>query len=133
MTKLPAALAGFALCLLVSCGSSTPGHDGGGGSGGGSGGATGAGGAGGTGTAGTTGTGGGTGSCTSCVACVMTSCASQIAACQANTSCNAIYECARPCTTPINNCVAMHLDAIATWGSTVSTCINSNCLAQCTY
>ena len=143
MIKLRAAIAGFALCLVVSCGSgSTPGNDGGGGGlGGGAGGAQGAAGVsgaagaagGGAGTNGT-GTGGGGGAvpanCAGCVACAMTNCATAITACQANTTCNALYQCVHGCTMSINACVQMNSGAL-TSGATVLACINQNCLAQC--
>jgi hypothetical protein len=95
-------------------------------------GASGTAGAGGSGSGGTTGSGGtgGGANCPMCVTCIMTNCSSQVTTCQANTSCNALYECGRTCTTPINDCVAMHLDAIQIW-ATVSACINTNCRVIC--
>ena len=120
------------ICLLVSCGgSSTGGRGGSGGSIGGASGGTGAAGRGGGG--GATGAGGGGGAladCPGCVTCVTTSCASQVATCQANVACNAVYECGRTCTTPFGTCVTMHLDALATWG-TVQSCITANCATIC--
>jgi hypothetical protein len=61
---------------------------------------------------------------------VTTSCASQVTTCQANVACNAVYECGRTCTTPFGTCVAMHLDALATW-ATVQSCITANCATIC--
>ena len=142
MTKLHAAIAGFAFCLMISCGSSD-GGGGKGGSGGGTAGATGTAGASGAagvggGAAGAigTGTGGGGGgvpaNCTACVACAMASCATAITTCQANATCNALYQCVHGCTMSINACVQMHLDAIAgTSGAAVFACINQNCMSQC--
>jgi hypothetical protein len=135
MINLRTAIAGFAICLVISCGSSTPGHDGGGGSGGGAAGASGVAGAGG-GAAGTdgTGTGGGGGgvpaNCAGCVACAMASCATAITACQANTTCNALYQCVHGCTMSINACVQMNTGALVS-GAAVLSCINQNCLSQC--
>jgi hypothetical protein len=60
----------------------------------------------------------------------MSHCATQLTTCQANASCNAIYECGRTCTTAINTCVAMHTDAIVLWAG-ISACINTNCATVC--
>jgi hypothetical protein len=137
MTKLRAAIAGFAICLVVSCGSSTSNHDGGGGRGGASGTDGGSGNAGaGGGAAGTngTGTGGGGGgvpvNCTGCVACAMGNCSTAITTCQANATCNALYQCVHGCTMSINACVQMNPDALVS-GAAVLACINQNCLSQC--
>jgi hypothetical protein len=140
MKILRAALVMSAICLFVSCGGSDNGT-GTGGTGGSSAGTAGASGASGTagttGSAGTTGTGGGggggQGSCQACVSCVQANCASQVTACMANTGCNAIYQCAAGCTMDVEACIQMNLAAVQAWATTVSACINQNCLSQCNY
>ena len=133
------------ICLFVSCGgddkggtggaggssagsmagaggSSTAGTAGGGSGGSGSGGATGAGGGGGA----------GQGSCSACVACAEASCSTQIAGCQANTTCNPLYQCVRGCTMALQSCVTMNSGAIVS-GAAVLSCINQNCQSQCQF
>ena len=141
MTLTRAAIVVSMICLVVSCGGSDNGGTGGsGGSGGGTAGATGtagasgaAGAAGGGAGANGTGTGGGGGvpaNCAGCVACAMANCASAITTCQANTTCNALYQCVHGCTMSTNACIQMNPDAIVS-GAAVLTCINQNCLSQC--
>jgi hypothetical protein len=130
MKILRAALVASLIGFFVAC------DDNGTGGTGGSGGSSGA--AGTTGTAGggggTTGTGGGwAASCPGCVTCVNANCASAVATCQANTGCNAIYQCASGCSTPIETCIQNNVGAAITWATSVSTCINQNCATQCTY
>jgi len=136
------------LALLISGGLVACGSDSGGGGKGGSGGMAGstagagagasgtgsAGNSGGSGAAGATGSAGnGGGSCQSCVSCVMSSCATQVTSCMANTGCNMIYQCAKGCTTSIQTCIQNNIAVAQMFVSSVSPCITSKCGTQCTY
>jgi hypothetical protein len=84
-----------------------------------------------TGSAGTTGAGGGPADCQGCVACVNASCASQVAACRANTGCNMVYQCAAMCTASIQTCITNNVAAAQMFVTSVVPCITSNCSTQC--
>jgi hypothetical protein len=133
-------VAATVLCLGVSLSVGCGGDDGGGGggrgggtAGSGSGAAGTGGGAAGTGggAAGTGGGGGAAATCQTCLACVQSNCGTAIATCQANTACNAIYECARMCTIDANDCVMMNLGGVQAWAASVSACLNMGCLTPC--
>jgi hypothetical protein len=136
MTMLARSVMLATLCafLTFGCGSdSAGGGDAAAGTGGGAAGAGGGAGGRGGGSGGAAGGGGGTSggaSCQACVACVMTNCGSSIATCQANTACNAIYECARMCQMDANDCVMANLPGATVWAG-LSACLNANCLSVC--
>lgn len=125
-----------ALCLFLACS-----DDSGNGDGGAAGTGAGAAGRGGSGGAGRGGSGGGAAgsggapvsTCQTCLACVMSTCSAAIATCQANTGCNAIYECARTCTTDANACVTQNPSGLVAWATSVSTCLNQGCQQPCSY
>ena len=133
-------LCSFSLAF-VACGDSSSGNDAGSsGAAGSTGGGTGTGGAGGTnatggrggaagrgGGGGSTGTAGGSGAnCQMCVACARTSCASQVAMCMGNASCNTTWQCATACTMTLNQCLQMNPGGVAMFAS-LAQCANTNC------
>jgi hypothetical protein len=115
------------LAFLVACGGSGGSHDGGTAGGGG----TSAGGGAGTSSGGS---GGSAGNCQMCIACVQSNCATQLTACQADTNCNAIWQCAMGCTMTLNDCIAAHQNGVLVWGPGVAACANQNCVSNgCPY
>jgi len=121
------------LSFLVACGGGSSPNDGG--TAGGGGGRGGSAGGGGGSSAGTGGSGtGGSGNCQMCIQCVQTNCASQLTACQANTDCNAIYQCAMACTMTLNDCILAHQAGVLAWGPGVAACANQTCISNgCPY
>jgi len=63
-----------------------------------------------------------------CIQCVQTNCATQLTACQADTNCNAIWQCAMGCTMHLDDCIQMHQSGVLTWGPGVAACANQNCI-----
>lgn len=110
----------------------TPGAGGSGGAGGASGGTGGGptGGAGGAGGSG--GSGGSGGGADPCSDCISTSCASQMAACNAHADCAALLACAESCTTDpcYTACLNAHPSG-ATVFDAVAQCVNDYCSAEC--
>lgn len=126
MTTSRAFAISIVLSLLVACGGGgSPGDGGPGGTGGSSGGS---GGGAGTSAGGGSGGGGSGGNCQMCIQCVQTNCATQLTACQADTNCNAIWQCAMGCTMHLDDCIQMHQSGVLTWGPGVAACANQNCI-----
>ena len=139
MSNLARGMAIVAVCLFLGCSDESGNNDGGaagttGAAGAGGGAAGSGGGAGGSG-GGAAGSGGGGGasasSCQACFTCAMTNCTAALATCQANTGCNAIYQCSRMCTTDAVTCATANPTGIAMWYAAVTACGNQGCQAPC--
>ncbi len=61
----------------------------------------------------------------------MTNCTTALATCQANTGCNAIYQCSRMCTTDAITCATANPAGITMWYAAVTACSNQGCQAPC--
>ena len=86
------------------------------------------------GSAGSAGSGGGGASCEACVACVNANCSTEVADCQTDTECKAIYDCSAACLPSGQDmCVTDHPAGVTKWAATVSQCLNQHCLAPCSY
>ena len=57
----------------------------------------------------------------------MTNCTAALATCQANTACNAIYNCTRMCTTDATTCATANPTGIQMWIAAVTACGNQGC------
>jgi hypothetical protein len=135
MNNLARVMAVLAVCLFLGCSDDSGNGDGGAaGTTGAGGGTAGRGGSGG-GAAGSGGSGGSGGSsvasCQTCFTCVMTNCTAALATCQANTGCNAIYQCSRMCTTDAITCATANPTGITMWYAAVMACSNQGCQAPC--
>ena len=135
MSNLARGMAVLAVCLFLGCSDDAGNGDGGAagtsGAAGAGGSAAGGGGRGG-GAAGSGGAGGSSASsCQTCFTCVMTNCATALATCQANTGCNAIYQCSRMCTTDAVTCATANPTGIAMWYAAVTACGNQGCQTAC--
>lgn len=140
MSNLARGMAVVAVCLFLGCSDDAGSGDGGAagtsGAAGAGGGAAGSGGGSAGGGAAGSGGGGGSGgssaaSCQACFTCVMTNCATALATCQANTGCNAIYQCSRMCTTDAITCATANPTGITMWYAAVTACGNQGCQAAC--